>query len=46
MIGQEKTVTLRDIVKHFKLEILVDGDFEQNIMANDIHRAGYETRRQ
>lgn len=42
MIGQEKTVTLRDIVKHFKLEILVDGDFEQKIMANDIHRAGYE----
>ena len=42
MINQEKKVTLRDIIKHFNLEILVEGDLDQNIQTNDIHRAGYE----
>lgn len=42
MINQEKRVTVKDIVEYFKLEILVDGDLDQNIETNDIHRAGYE----
>lgn len=42
MINQEKRVTIKDIVEYFKLEILVEGDLEQNIETNDIHRAGYE----
>ncbi|WP_300361903.1 HPr(Ser) kinase/phosphatase [Fusobacterium sp.] len=42
MINQEKKVTIKDIVEYFKLEILVEGDLEQNIETNDIHRAGYE----
>ncbi len=38
----EKTITLRTIIEHFKLEILADGDLDQLIHKNDIYRAGYE----
>lgn len=38
----EKTITLREIIEHFHMEILVNGDLEQRIRKNDIHRSGYE----
>lgn len=42
MIEESKKVTLRDIVEHFNLEILVNGDLDQRIYMNEIHRVGYE----
>ena len=38
----KKRVTLREIIKHFNLEILVDGDLEQALHKNEIYRSGYE----
>lgn len=38
----EKTITLREIIDYFNLDILVDGNLEQQIHKNDIYRAGYE----
>lgn len=38
----EKTLTVREIINHFNLEILSDGNLDQQIHKNDIYRAGYE----
>lgn len=38
----KKRVTLREIIKHFNLEILADGDLEQALHKNEIYRSGYE----
>lgn len=37
-----KTVTLKKIIDHFDLEILVTGDLEICLHKNEIYRAGYE----
>ncbi|MCI6152816.1 HPr(Ser) kinase/phosphatase [Fusobacterium perfoetens] len=42
MLDEPKIVTLRDIIEHFNLEVLVDGDLDQRIYMNEIHRVGYE----
>ena len=38
----EKRVTLKQIIKHFNLEVLADGDLEQALHKNEIYRSGYE----
>lgn len=38
----EKTITLREIIEHFNLEVLAGGDLEQSIHKNEIYRSGYE----
>ncbi|NME36188.1 HPr(Ser) kinase/phosphatase [Fusobacterium perfoetens] len=42
MLDEPKIITLRDIVEHFNLEVLVDGNLDQRIYMNEIHRVGYE----
>lgn len=38
----EKTITLKEIIKHFNLEVLADGNLEQALHKNEIYRSGYE----
>ena len=38
----EKRITLKEIIKHFNLEVLVDGNLEQALHKNEIYRSGYE----
>lgn len=38
----EKIVTLKEIIKHFNLEVLSGGDLNQALHKNDIYRSGYE----
>lgn len=39
---KKNSVSIREIVDYFKLEILVDGDLDRRIDKNDIYRIGYE----
>lgn len=38
----EKTITLKEIIKHFNLEVLADGNLNQALHKNEIYRSGYE----
>ncbi len=38
----EKTITLKEIIEHFNLEVLADGNLEQALHKNEIYRSGYE----
>lgn len=38
----EKTITLKEIIEHFNLEVLADGNLNQALHKNEIYRSGYE----
>ena len=38
----EKTITLKEIIKHFNLEVLAGGNLNQALHKNEIYRSGYE----
>ena len=38
----EKTMTLKEIIEHFNLEVLADGNLNQALHKNEIYRSGYE----
>lgn len=39
---KKNSVSIKEIVDYFKLEVLVDGDLDRRIDKNDIYRIGYE----
>lgn len=38
----EKTITLKEIIEHFNLEVLAGGNLNQALHKNEIYRSGYE----
>lgn len=39
---KNKSISIREIIEYFNLEILVDGDLDRRISENEIYRIGYE----
>ena len=38
----EKTITLKEIIEHFNLEVFADGNLNHALHKNEIYRSGYE----